>query len=192
MRKIKEVGFTKYLPFVVKKKTFKDYTASFAIKAEEVQMLNPNGEWVPLTQVHPDRESIKYSVHIGLSGGSGREINIRRDNIEDRIKVFVHTVTFSNDVTSMGDLKANIGFVVFSTVARVLNEFATTYPDKFQCFHFTPAYPELVPIYEILSKESEKQGNLIYANKSTGRANSSWYLINKKLWNKYKKIKGIE
>lgn len=190
MRRIKEIGFTKYLPFVVRKKSFKDYTASFAIKADKVQILNSTGEWVPLNQLHPNRETIKYSVHI--TQGTAQTIPVKREGIDDNMKVFVHTVTFSNDVSSMSDLKANIGFVVFSTVARILNEFTRTYREKFHCFHFTPAHDKLVPVYEILSKESEKQDNLIYVNKEIGKERRSWYLLNKKIWVKYKKIKGIE
>lgn len=191
MRRINEVGITKYLPFVVKKKTFKNYSASFAIDAKEVQMINREGEWVPLNQVYPDKESIKYTVNISRSGAEGSTIPIKREGIEDRIKVFVHSVTFSNDVSSMRDLKANVGFVVFSTVARILHEFATTYPEQFHCFHFTPAHDALVPVYEILSKESEKQSSLVYANKETGKQDRSWYLLNSRLWEKYKRAKGI-
>lgn len=191
MRKIREVGITKYLPFVVKKKTAKDYQAQFAIDAKEIQVQDSDGNWKSANELYPNKESVIYTVHIG-GGINAQRIPIQRDGISDEIKVFVHDVTFSNDATSMSNLRANVGFVVFSTVARILHEFAITFPDKFQCFHFTPANDRLIPVYEILSKESEKQSTLVYANKSVGKERRSWYLLNQTLWNKYKKIKGIE
>ena len=114
-----------------------------------------------------------------------------RDNIQGRIRVNIHTVTFSNNVSSMSNLRANVGFLVFSTVAKILNEFANDFKLDFQCFNFTPAHEGLINVYEILSKESERQGFTIYANKNSGKQRKSWYLLNTNLWNKYKKIKHI-
>lgn len=191
MRRIKEVGITKYLPFVVKKKTASEYQVQFSIDIGEVQVQGEQGQWRPANEVFPNKNSIVYTVNI-RGGINARKVPVKREGIVDQIKVFVHDVTFSNDATSMRNLKANVGFVVFSTVARILHEFATTYPQKFQCFHFTPAQPKLAPIYEILSKEAEKQSTLVYVNKEVGKQTHSWYLLNQILWNKYKKIKGIQ
>lgn len=188
MKKISEIGITKYLPFVVKKKSLKHYTAVFAIDAHNVEV-HTGVEWKPLSDIDPSRKSIQYTVNI--SGPNTSLAPVDREGIQDELKVFTHTVTFSNDVSSMQDLRANVGFIVFSTVAKILNEFAEDFKHEFQCFTFTPAHEGLVPVYEILSKEAEKQGLLVYLNKNSGKQRRKWYLLNKILWEKYKKIKNI-
>ena len=44
-----EIGISKYLPFVVRIKSFKSYIASFAIDIKDIEV-EENGEWVPLKE----------------------------------------------------------------------------------------------------------------------------------------------
>lgn len=184
-----EIGLNHYLPFSIDRKSAKNFQAKFAIDAKDIEVQDADGAtWHNLG----DRgvTSILYTVTIKLNK-VGRAIPIERDGISDQIKVKTSTVMFSNDNTSMGNLKGNIGIVVFSTIAKILSAYSSMFQSEFQCFEFTPAQPKLIPVYEILSKESEKQSNLIYANKDTGRSITHWYLLSKNLWQKYKDIKGV-
>jgi len=189
MYQISEIGITKYLPFVVTKKSLANFEAKFSIEASKIEVIDSSGEWVPLSVAHPRLDSITYNVTIHSE--STREISVDRDNAQGRMRVDTHGVMFSNNTTSMQNLRANVGFLVFSTVAKVLNEFASDFLKDFQCFSFIPAHDKLVNVYEILSKESEKQGFLTYVNKNSGKRSRHWYLLNNTLWRKYKQIKGI-
>lgn len=189
MRKISEIGLTKYLPFVVTKKSIKMFECKFSIDAAKIEVMDGN-EWVPLSVARPEKSSITYSVHV-QGGNNAREIPIDRDDVSGRMRVNIHSVTFSNDTSSMQNLRANVGFLVFSTVGKILNEFASDFQHEFQCFNFIPAHDKLVGVYEILSKESEKQGFLTYINKNSGKRAKNWYLLNTNLWHKYKQIKHI-
>lgn len=186
---IQEIGLSKYYPFVIRKKDFKEFIAEFNIDPKTVSVEDRDGRPVTLSDVD-DMESLTYTVSV-KSGNLGSLIPIDRDGVRDSIKVLCSVVTFKNNMSSMANLKGNIGIMIFSTVSKVLSEFQKTYPQKFQCFHFTPAHNKLVGVYEILSRESEKQGNLIYANKNSGKERHSWYLLNTKIWKKYKEIRNI-
>ena len=101
----------------------------------------------------------------------------------------VQVLMFRNEISGMSNLKGNIGILIFSTIAKILDVFVNTYSSKFQCLSFTPANDDLIPVYEILSKEAEKQSDLVYANKETGKRNKKWYLMNKTLWQRFLSIK---
>jgi len=187
---IREIRFSKYFPFVVNKDSLKHFQANFKLDPSIVQIQNDEGEWVSLDTIIDKEKGLKYTVDIKKVSG-GKRVPVNRGNIIDEIKVFVHVVTFSNDFTTMRNLKGNFGIMVFSTVARILIEFQKRYSTQFQCFTFTPAHPKLEGVYEILARESEKQGDLVYINSNIGRSSKKWYLLNKKLWKKYTQIKGV-
>jgi len=192
--KIEEIGFTKYLPFSIKKDTVKEFEAEFKIKGEDVKLQDTNGEWVDLAIMYPGATSITYKVTLTRLTSTGRIIKVNREGLETQIKVFIHTLAFSNSLSGMSNLKSNLGTLVFSTIAKILTAFQDHYQDPadFQCISFTPAYGDLVPVYEILSREAEKQGNLIYANKETGKRDRHWYLLNKNIFNALLKRLGKE
>jgi hypothetical protein len=191
MRTLSEIGMTKYLPYVVTKKSLKHYECKFSIDASKIE-LEVDGEWVPLSVANPRKQAVTYTVTVRGGKGSTSEVTVDRDNHTGRMKVNTHTVTFSNDTSSMRNLRANVGFLVFSTIAKALSEFVEAYPNEFQCFTFIPAHDKLTNVYEILARESEKQGFVIYVNRLSGKRMKRWYLLNTRLWDKYKRIKHID
>lgn len=184
---LKEIG-KKYLPWLIRKKSFKEFVAEFKIKAEDID-IKRGDDWIPAEDALGGMTSIQYTVRI--ANPTPANIQIYRDEVPEgtKIRVRTHTLTFSNNVSSMSDLHANVGKLVFSTVAKIVDYFVDTFSNTFQAMSFTPAQPRLKTAYEILSREAEREADLVYANKKVGRDMGFWILLYKPLWQKLLSIK---
>lgn len=163
-------AFEKYIPFHIDERKKDGFVAHFFIPTSLAGFSDEEAarrfELIPGKEEEGKR-GIRYTVRIGFMKGK-QQIWVEHPEEHTRMRVAVAgiaNVVFANNLSDMNEaqLPSNVAPLIFSTVVRVIVEYA----DRFNpgAITFTAYHGDLVQPYDILCKRAEQKFDYVYATR---------------------------